>query len=259
MIVVIYITCIFVFGVVRCGLKRSELNAMRFVERIEFRKRAMNKERLVMARLPQQTNDALRLAEGINANEMRALGELRDGFQSGKSRPHRRDGGRRAGRTSPRKRTRRRALAGTASRSGRGGAIVAGDDDGQAFPAHDDLRGTEHMSRRHERHFHIIEGNGFAVARGLRSFGEVRAIARRHDGECFLRRQNGLMSRPRVIGMAMGNHGARCRPHRIDNEIAGDAAQPGRRGTQEIGWFRHDGGAIMGGRLDGMRPSPSPG
>jgi hypothetical protein len=42
------------------------------------------------------------------------------------------------------------------------------------------------------------------------------------------------MARPGVVGMAVGDHGALDRPHRIDMEAAGLAAQPGGNGHQDV-------------------------
>jgi hypothetical protein len=42
------------------------------------------------------------------------------------------------------------------------------------------------------------------------------------------------MARPCMVGMAMGDHGALDRPHRIDMETAGLAAQAGGDGHQDV-------------------------
>ena len=50
------------------------------------------------------------------------------------------------------------------------------------------------------------------------------------------------MTRPRMVGMAMGDDGALDRPHRIDVEAAGFAAQAGSHRHQDV--LRTHGGNI---------------
>jgi hypothetical protein len=60
------------------------------------------------------------------------------------------------------------------------------------------------------------------------------AIAQPHHVERFLRSQHRAMAGARVIGMAMGDHGALDGPDRIDMEAAGLAAKAGGNGHQDV-------------------------
>ena len=64
--------------------------------------------------------------------------------------------------------------------------------------------------------------------------GEILAIAQPHDVEGLRRRQHRAMAGPGVVGMAVGDHGALDRPHRIDMKAAGLAAQAGGHGHQDV-------------------------
>jgi hypothetical protein len=78
-----------------------------------------------------------------------------------------------------------------------------------------------------ERHF-------LAVADRLRRSRKIVAVAQPHHVERFLRGEHGAMARPGVIGMAMRDHGALHRAHRIDMEAAGLATQAGGNGHQDV-------------------------
>src|SRR5690606_39334069 len=46
-------------------------------------------------------------------------------------------------------------------------------------------------------------------------------IAERHDRERFGRREHRAMAAPRMVGMAVGHHGARGRARRVDPQVGG--------------------------------------
>ena len=74
----------------------------------------------------------------------------------------------------------------------------------------------------------VAEPQFLAIGDGLRAAGEVVAIAQPHHVERLLGGQHRAMAGPGVVGMAVGDHGALDRPHRIDMEAARLAAQAGR-------------------------------
>ena len=63
------------------GASGPRSTPMRFIQRVQLCQRAMHVNRPVVTRLAQQTDKPLRLAERIGADQMRALGKLRDRFQ----------------------------------------------------------------------------------------------------------------------------------------------------------------------------------
>ncbi len=65
----------------------------------------------------------------------------------------------------------------------------------------------------------------FAVRRRLRRARKAFATAQPHDIERFRGRQYGAVTRARVIGMPVRDQRALDRPHRVDVESAGRAAQ----------------------------------
>ena len=73
----------------------------------------------------------------------------------------------------------------------------------------------------------VAEPQLLAIADGLGAAGEIVAVAQPHHVERLLRGQHRAMAGAGVVGMAMGDHGPLDRPHRIDVEAAGLAAQSG--------------------------------
>src|SRR5437762_7991363 len=100
--------------------------------------------------------------------------------------------------------------------------VIAGHDGGDAFPAHDDLRRTEHMAGGCKCYLDTVVNGGFAVARRLHRTRECLTIAHFHDGEGFAGGEDRAVAGARMIAMAMRDHRARHRPHRIDDEISGN-------------------------------------
>ena len=131
--------------------------------------RAVQIDRLVVARLANERDHALRLAERIGADEMRALGKQRDRMQElgdlavGIAVAEHRQAERRLG---------DEHVAGheLERRAGRIGdvLVVAGGDDAQAVRFDRDLRRAEHVAGRMKRHRDAAKPDAFAVADRLR-------------------------------------------------------------------------------------------
>ena len=80
----------------------------------------------------------------------------------------------------------------------------------------------------------VAELQFLAIGDGLRAAGKIVAVAQPHHVERFLRRQHRAVAGSGVVGMAVGDHGALHRAHRIDVEAAGLAAQAGGDGHQDV-------------------------
>ena len=74
----------------------------------------------------------------------------------------------------------------------------------------------------------------------LRGAGKAFAVAQRHDVERLARRQHRGVAGARMVGMAVRDQRAFDRPHRIDEEIAGRAAEPSGPGVKQVA-CAHDG------------------
>ena len=85
-----------------------------------------------------------------------------------------------------------------------------------------------------EFHPDVAEPEFLAIGDRLRTAGKIVAIAQPHHVERFLRRQHRAMAGPGVVGMAVGDHGTLDRPHRVDMEAAGLAAQAGSSWQQDV-------------------------
>ena len=190
----------------------------------------------VIARQPQQADDALRLAERIGADQMGALGkeflrgeQARDFLLCRRVAEHRQSKGRLGDEN----------LAAQKFETGAGGIggalVVAGNDDAKAVPVHADLRRAQNMPGRMQGHVDAAEPQGLAIGQSLRRAGEVLAHAKPHDIQRLLCRQHRAMAGARVIGMAVGDDGARDRTRRIDMEIAGRATKPLGAVRQHVG------------------------
>ena len=97
-----------------------------------------------------------------------------------------------------------------------------------------DLRRAQHMACGMKLDRDVAELYPFAIGDGLRAARKIIAVAQPHHVERLLRGQHRAMARPGVVGMAVGDHGALDRPHRVDMEAAWLAAQPGGNGHQDI-------------------------
>ena len=186
----------------------------------------MQIDRCVIAGLAQQLDHALRLAERIGADQMRALGKQCDGGQQllhlvggiAMAKHRQAEGG-----------FSDEDVAGheLERRAGRVGRIlvVAGGDDAGVLAGHSDLRRAQHMTGRVKLHTDVAEPDLLAIADRLRRSGKVLAIAQPHHVQRFLRRQHRAMAGAGMVGMAVGDHGPLDRADRVDVEGAGLAAQ----------------------------------
>jgi hypothetical protein len=134
----------------RSPVQRAEIDALfALVEVAELRQRAVDVDRLVVARLAQQPDHALRLAERIGADHVGALGELRTEASSARPRPRRRvaEDRQAEGRLGD------EDVAGDRLEGQAGGvglALVVARDDDRVPRARRDLRRAEHMAGRME-------------------------------------------------------------------------------------------------------------
>ena len=213
----------------------AEIDAASLIEPCDLLHRAVQVDRLVEPGLADQRDDALRLAERIGADKMRAFGKECDGMQKFADfrvriamAKHRQAKGGFGDKDIARHKLERR--------TGRIGDIlvIAGGDDRHVLVRDRDLRGTEHMAGRMTAHCHAIERDTLAVSDRLRAARKVFAIAERHDGERFRRRQHMAVAGAGMIGMAMRNDGLVHGPRRVDMKAGALAAHAGRCGRQEI-------------------------
>ena len=195
----------------------------------------MQVDRRVIAGETKQRDHPLRLAERISADQMRALRKQRDRSQqlfdfvrriavakhrqaeSGLGDEH----------------IARHHLERRAGRIGRV-LVVAGGDDAGILAGHRDLRRAQHVAGGVKFDLDVAEPQFLAIGDGLRAAGEIIAIAQPHHVERLLRGQYRAVAGTGVVGMAMGDHGALDRPHRIDMEVTRLAAQPGGNRHQDV-------------------------
>ena len=166
----------------------------------------MNIDGPVIPGIAQHANDALRFAERIGADEVRAFGKLFDGFQElgnlvaavGMAEYRQREG-----------RFGDEDIAGNGleTETGRIGAalVVAGGDNAHAILLDSDLRRTQHMAGRMKADDDAIDFDGIAKSGSLRFAGEIRAIAQAHNVERLLRRHHLSMAGACMVGMAMSD------------------------------------------------------
>jgi hypothetical protein len=102
--------------------------------------------------------------------------------------------------------------------------VVAGSDDAGVLAGHRDLRRAQHMAGGMEFYRHVAQLDFFAISDRLRTARKIVAVAQTHHVERLLRRQHRAMARSGVVGMAVGDHGALDRPHRVDMKAAGLAS-----------------------------------
>ncbi len=118
---------------------------------------------------------------------------------------------------------------------GSGGVlVVAGGDDAGVLAGDRDLRRAQHMAGGVKFDGDVAEPQFLAIGDGLGAACEIVAVAQPHQVERLLGGQHRAMAGPGVVGMAVGDHGALDRPHRIDMKAAGLAAQSGGNGHQDV-------------------------
>ena len=113
--------------------------------------------------------------------------------------------------------------------------VIAGDDNAKTGFGDPDLSRTEDMAGGMKRHFDVAKAQALAISQRLCRAGEIFAETKAHDVQRLSRRQHRAMTGAGVIGMGVGDHGARDRPRRIDMKISGRAVKPCRRVRQHIG------------------------
>ena len=97
--------------------------------------------------------------------------------------------------------------------------VVAGDDDALALVLQQHLGTAEDVAGGIERDGYAVDLQGFAELQGLERPRAVFAVTRLHDGDRVGRCQNGVVAGACVVGMAVGDDGARTRLRRIDEGI----------------------------------------
>jgi len=104
--------------------------------------------------------------------------------------------------------------------------VVAGDDHGEVGEAKADLRRSQDMAGGVKTDGGVAELNDVVGPYGLAGTTEVRAVAHGHDRQRFRRGHNEAVTGARMVGMAVGNKGARDRARRIDKKISRRAIKP---------------------------------
>ena len=90
------------------------------------------------------------------------------------------------------------------------------------------------MPRRDEADIDRADRRHRARHRLLPALRKALAIAQGHDRQRLARRQDGAVSRPRMVGMAMGDQRPRHRANRIDMNVSQRAIEAGRRRDQQL-------------------------
>ena len=191
-------------------LQRAERDAKALVKGAEVPQRAMQVDGPVVARLAQQGDDPLRLAQRIGTDDMRALRKEGEALQQpgdlvrgvGMAEDRQREGG-----------LGDEDVAGhrLEAHAGRvvAALVVAGDDDAAALPFQHDLRRAQHMTGRDQGDTHAAMGQGFAIAQRLLLASRIPlAEAGFHDRQGFRRGKHGTMAGARMVGMAVADHRA---------------------------------------------------
>ena len=159
-----------------------------------------------------------RLAEAVDADEMRALGLAGDGARAG-GRP-------RLGRLVAEHGQRERRLGDEhvarhdfEGRAGRIGCalVVAGDDGALAVPVEHDLRRAEDVPGRRQANRHAVDVARCAQRLRLEGARALRPHAHLHDLDGLGRRQHGAVPGARVVAMAVRDDGAIDGARRIDD------------------------------------------
>ena len=122
--------------------------------------------------------------------------------------------------------------------------VVAGDDGAPARVLDHHLRAAEDVARGRQPHRRAADAERLAVAQLLEAARRIGAEPRLHDGDGLRRRQHGAVAGPRMIGMAVGDDGARrppasgrreSRPARSSRPAASGFSQCSKRMVDGIG------------------------
>ena len=203
------------------------MHAELLVQAAQRHQRAVEVDGPVPSRFPQQRDQPLALAERVAADDVRALREQRHRAQE----PGDLALGRRVAEDRQAEgRLRHEHVAGHRLEGRAGGVaralVVAGDHGPAPLPLQADLGRAEHVPGRRQPDADAVLRHLLAGAdRLLRVARPALAHARPHDGQRLGRRQDGAVAGPGVVGMAVGDHRAFHRAHRVDGEAAGQAVQ----------------------------------
>ncbi len=224
------------------GCQRSKIDALRLVVVTKFGQSAVNINGPVIPCIAEHSNDALRFAKRIGADEVGAFGKLFDRFQQlgnllaaiGMAEYRQREG-----------RFGDEDIAGNGlkTKTGRIGAalVVAGGDNAHAILLDGDLCRTQHVAGRMKADDDAIDLDRIAKCGSLRFAGEMRAIAQAHNVERLLRRHHLLMAGACMVRMTVSDECAIYGAHRIDIEIAGGRIEAGRcRAQKSFRTFQQD-------------------
>ena len=214
----------------------AERDAHALVGGAERQQRAVQMDRTVPAALPQQGDQALALAQRVAADHVRALGKQAHALQQARDlrcgrrmAEHRQSEGRLGDEHVAGDRLERQA-----GRIGHA-LVVAGDHDAAAVPFHRHLGAAQHMPGRPQPYPDPVEHDRLAIAQHLarhaRAPGSHTYVHQRHGLRAG---QHRCVAGAGMVGMRMGDDGARDRPGRIDVkaarlaiETAGQHLQPG--------------------------------
>ena len=209
------------------GPELAQIDAKLTVQPAERLQGTVQIERAVVAGPAQQRDDPLRLAQAVDADQLRPV---RIGFERGQQLRDLRTVGRMAEHRQAEGRLGDEDVA-VDDLEGRTGRIrpplvVARDHDAGAAPFQHRLRRTEDVAGRHQAQRHAVDLERRAVAERLHVASRPFAVARAHDGERLRRGEHRIVVGPRVVGVAMGDHRAHDRPRRVDVEIPWLAVEP---------------------------------
>src|SRR5665213_1816410 len=97
-----------------------------------------------------------------------------------------------------------------------------------------DLGRPDHMAGRVKAEGHAVELDDLAIFHGLRRPGEFVAVTQPHDVEGFLGCHYRVVTRARVVGVAMGDERLGNGPRRVDMEPAWLATHARRRRNENV-------------------------
>ena len=197
--------------------KIAEVDSLFHVVAAQFFLCAMQKDRRVMSRFADQPYHPLRLAEGVGADDMAAIGMCLDRGQQPCDFHHRvrvlKD--RQAeGRLSHEKIAwhQLERLGGAV----RAGLVVTGDDGASPVIFDQHLSAAKDVACRIQRDSGITDHQSFTKVERLKAAGAVCPVAMLHDVDGLWCCQHMCMARARMVGMPMGNNCPVNRPHRVD-------------------------------------------
>ncbi|GJE41460.1 hypothetical protein AEGHOMDF_0626 [Methylobacterium soli] len=204
----------------------AEPDALALVELGQLLHGAVQVDRPVVAGLPQQRHDALRLAERVGADDVGALGKQGHGGQelgdllAGIGHPEHRQ---------PEGRLGDEDVAGHDLEGQAGGIarplVIARDHDAHALGLDGDLGRAQHVAGGGEAHRDVADADRLAELGLLARAAEILAVAHRHDPQGLARGEDAAVPGAGMVGMPMRDQRPRHRPGRIDVEAPEGAVQ----------------------------------